>query len=131
MLNRFHKSSLPDRSNIRLLVRRIDGGGWPGAAGPPGVRRQDRWREPNALALRRAAVAKAQLAYFHWADAGLNGPLRQMAMPHKTLAAIFADQIGVSGKKRGDLGLHRLRQKLVRAVAQNIGEWIGEASRLA
>ena len=46
-------------------------------------------------------------------------------------AAIFAGQIGMSGKKRGDLGLHRLRQQLARAVAQNIGERIGEVSRLA
>ena len=97
----------------------------------PGIRRQDRWREPNALALRRAAVANARLAHLHRADAGLNGPLRQMAVPHKTLAAIFAGQIGVSGKRRGDLGLHRLRQQLARAVAQNIGERIGEVSRLA
>ena len=54
-----------------------------------------------------------------------------MAVPHKTLAAIFTPQIGVSGEKCRDLGLHRLHQKLARAAAQNIRERIGDVPRLA
>jgi hypothetical protein len=79
----------------------------------------------------RAAIANPRLADLDRADAGLDGPLRQMTVPHEPLPAVIRGKVSVGREEIGDFGLDGLGEKRARTVAQHFGQRIGEFSRLA
>jgi len=95
------------------------------APGAPRPQWQDRRVEPDPLAVTgRPAVPYLRPRDLHRSDAGRNRSGRAVTMPHDTGAPVGKLQILHRGKKRLDFDLHGLRQKLPRASAQNIGQWI-------
>jgi len=70
----------------------------------------DRGQKTNAAFLANLAVAHARLAHGNRAYAGHDVALRQMAMTHDALMAIFSLEAGMAAEKLGDLGLQRLGQ---------------------
>jgi hypothetical protein len=49
-----------------------------------------------------------------------------MSVTHQTPPAIIRRQMGVSRKRLGNLGFDRLRQQGARAIAQHLGQRIGD-----
>src|SRR5258706_15005535 len=98
----------------------------------PRVRRQDRGREADAVGIIGGCtpVANARLAHGHGTDAGHHLALGQAPMADNALAPVLGLEIGMLGKKIGDLGLDRLGQQRACAVAQHLSEWILECSWL-
>ena len=70
-----------------------------------------------------------------WARAA-GAPLRpvmiwrsgRMPVPHDAPAAVVGFQIGRRGQKLGHFRLNRLNQKRPRAIAQNLGQPVGQGS---
>ena len=62
---------------------------------------------------------------------GLDRPFRHMPMTYQTLAAIIRRQMGMSRKRFGNLDFDRLRQQGAGAIAQDLGQWIGDLAQLA
>src|SRR5829696_4994982 len=58
------------------------------------------------------------------------GVIVSPAMAHQPLAAVFGVLAGVAGEEGGDLGLDGLRQQGSGALAQNLGQRVGERSWL-
>jgi hypothetical protein len=54
-----------------------------------------------------------------------------MAVPDQTLAAIIRCQVSVGGKRLGHFGFDGLGQQGPCAIAQNLGQRIGNLARLA
>jgi hypothetical protein len=54
-----------------------------------------------------------------------------MSVTNQTPMAIIRRQMGVSRKRLGNLGFDRLRQQGARAIAQDLGQRIGDLARLA
>jgi hypothetical protein len=54
-----------------------------------------------------------------------------MPVAHQTPPAIIPRQMGVSRKRLGDLSFNCLRQQGTRAIAQDLGQRIGDLARLA
>ena len=92
----------------------------------PRVRRHDRGRVPDALALGSFAVAHTRLANGDWPDAGHDLALRKMAMAHHALLARLGLEISMLCEKLSNLRLDRLGQQRTRAAAQDLGQGIGE-----
>src|SRR5262249_18264432 len=79
----------------------------------PQVGRQNRRRKANAagIASRGLAITDTGLADSDRTDTCEHLALRQMAVAHNALAAIFGLEISMLAKKIRDLGLDRLRQQ--------------------
>ena len=74
----------------------------------------------------RLPVAHARLAHRHGPDAGHDLALGQMPVPHDSPAAVVGLQIGGRGQKLGHFRFDRLGQKRPRAIAQNLGQPVGQ-----
>jgi hypothetical protein len=74
----------------------------------------------------RLPVAHARLAHRHRPDAGQDLALGQMPVPHDPPAAVAGLQIGCRGQKLGHFRFDRLGQERPRAIAQNLGQPVGQ-----
>jgi hypothetical protein len=92
------------------------------------VRRQDCRRKADAIAAFAGAVAHAGAAHRDRTDAGHDFALGQMPVAHQPLAAIIGELVGMAADQGGNLRLDGLRQQRSRAVAQHLGQRIGECS---
>jgi hypothetical protein len=54
-----------------------------------------------------------------------------MAVAHQATTAILRGEMGMGRESFGNFGLNRLRQQGTRAVAQRLGQRIGDVARLA
>src|ERR1700751_4671349 len=84
----------------------------------PRVRRHDRGRVPDALALGGFAVAYPRLANGDRPYAGHDLALRKMAVADDPLLARLSLEIGMGCEKLSNLRLDRLGQQRSRAIAQ-------------
>ena len=93
----------------------------------PGVGRQDGRGEADAPRIvgARLPVAHPRLAHRHRLDAGHDLALGQMPVSHDAPAAVGL-QIGGRGQKLGYFRFDRLGQKRPRAIAQNLGQPVGQ-----
>jgi hypothetical protein len=71
-------------------------------------------------------IAHARAAHRDRTDAGHDLALGQMSVAHQPLAAVVGELVGMAAEHSGNLSLNRLRQQLSRAVAQYLGQRIGE-----
>ena len=69
---------------------------------------QDRRREANAIARRRATIASLRLFYVNRTDSRLDRANRVVPVANHTLAAVRKDEIGVRAQKRLEFRFHRL-----------------------
>jgi hypothetical protein len=90
------------------------------------IGRQDRRRKADAIVGTVEPVAHTRHAHLDCA----NAPLRQVAVPNQALPAIIGALVGMFPKKAGYFGFNSLSKQRSRAVAQNIGQSIGEGSWL-
>ena len=90
------------------------------------VGRQDRRRKADALGAFAGAVAHPRAAHRDRTDAGHDLALGQMPVAHQPLAAVIGELVGMAAEQGGNLRLDGLRQQRSRAVAQHLGQRIGE-----
>ncbi len=94
------------------------------------IGRQNRRRKADARGAFAAPIAHARAAHRDRADAGHDLALGQMSVAHQPLATIVGELVGMVAQQGRNLGLNRLRKQRSRAVAQNLGQRIGESSWL-
>jgi len=97
---------------------------------PARVGRQNRRQKTDALGTFAAAVTHARAAHSDRTDTGHDLTLGQMPVAHQPPAAIIGELVGVAAEQARNLGLHGLRQKRSRAVAQNLSQRIAKSSWL-
>src|ERR1700730_12609812 len=90
------------------------------------IRRQDRRRKADALGAFARAVAHPWAAHRDRTDAGHDFALGQMPVAHQPLAAVISEFVGMAAEQGGNLRLDGLRQQRSRAIAQYLGQRIGE-----
>ena len=94
----------------------------------PGVGRQDCRDEADARRIvgARLPVAHTRLAHRHRPGASHDLALGQMPVSHDAPAAVVGLQVGGRGQKLGHFRFDRLGQKRPRAIAQNLGQPVGQ-----
>ena len=90
------------------------------------IGRQDRRRKADAIVGTAKPVAHTRHAYLDRANASHDRPLRQVAVPNQALPAVIGALVGMFPKKAGYFGFNSLSKQRSRAVAQNVGQSIGE-----
>src|SRR5271167_2178195 len=90
------------------------------------VGRQDRRGKADALGAFANTVAHPWAAHWDRTDAGHDLALGQMPVAHQALAAIICELVSMAAEQSGNLRLDGLRQQRFRAIAQHVGQRIGE-----
>ena len=104
------------------------------APGAPGIGRQKRGREADALRISPigTTIADTGLVDPNRTDAGHHLAFRQVPVTHDALQSILGREVGMLAKELGDLGLNGLGEQSTSAIAQDIcgrileGSWLNQ-----